>query len=64
MRAGYARRDPRGESYAACDRCSNCAQAGNLREHGTEIVGLWETKGKKGWEPWMKIRLSRSPAKV
>jgi len=32
--------------------------SGRFNPDGTELGGLWELKGKKGWEPWMQVTLT------
>jgi len=33
---------------------------GKFSPVGDQLVGLWEVKGKRGWQPWIKLSLSRA----
>lgn len=33
---------------------------GNFSSDRNQLTGLWETKAKRGWQPWIKLRLSRA----
>jgi hypothetical protein len=33
---------------------------GKFSVDGSELTGLWELKGKRRWQPWIKLQLSRA----
>ncbi len=33
---------------------------GKFSSAGDRLEGLWETKGKRGWQPWIKLNLARA----
>ncbi len=33
---------------------------GKFSGNSNQLTGLWEIKGKRGWQPWIKLNLSRA----